>query len=396
MENVRTDGLLEKAIDILRDLVSFDTVSSSSNYDAISYVYDYFVGLGARAVIVQAKDQEKQNLWVTFGEGSDDGIVFSGHIDVVPVSGQKWQQNPFAMTREGDRLYGRGTTDMKGFLACVMAVASQIDIAALKRPVHVAVTFDEEIGCIGANELVDFLKEEGIRPAAFFVGEPTNMNVVDRHKGSAGFTTTVRGKAVHSSNMQLGLSAIQVAAELIGILTSIAAELRRGEGDDSYSYPYPSINVGVIRGGEVRNIVAPECSFDWDLRPIVPDHFTKVEHAFDAHVANKIAEAKEKGDLVPSVETVCVWNAPPLVADPQSIATAMALSLTGNNVTHALSFGTEAGIYQMAGIPAVVCGPGNIEQAHTPDEWIEVGELEACLAFLQRLTAAASRDVVTR
>ncbi|MBK3745513.1 M20 family metallopeptidase, partial [Paraburkholderia aspalathi] len=280
---------------------------------------------------------------------------------------------------------GRGTTDMKGFLACVMATASYIDASSLKHPIHIAVTFDEEIGCIGAEELVEFMRVQQINPAAIFVGEPTNMRVVDRHKGSIGFTTTVGGKAAHSSQPQEGISAIHAAAELISFLTLLGKDLTDAEMDDNFSYPYPSINVGVVHGGHVRNIVAPECSIEWELRPILPDQLTKVRKAFDARVAETLTIAAQSGGPMPSIKTECVWTVPPLVADPQSLATSVALQILNQNQTQAVSYGTEAGIYQQAGHPTVVCGPGNIDQAHKPDEWIAIEELSTCLNFLRLL-----------
>jgi acetylornithine deacetylase len=383
--------LVATAIDILSRLVSFETVSSASNYEAVEFIADHFEGLGATVTRLQSPNQQKQNLWVTFGCGSEDGYVLSGHIDVVPVSGQEWVRAPFAVTREGDKLYGRGTTDMKGFVACVMAAASRIDASALVRPIHVAITFDEEVGCIGARELVDFMKEANVRPAAIFVGEPTQMAVVDRHKGSVGFTTQIGGKAAHSSQVHLGLSAIQIAAELIGFLTSLGEEQTNGPADAGFPYPYPSINVGVIRGGHVRNIVAPECAFDWEMRPILPSQLVAMRSAFDTYVAEMLSTRAKNGDMVPEIDTHCVWDSPPLVADPQSAATSVALQVLGHNHTLGVSYGTEAGIYQEAGHATVVCGPGNIEQAHTADEWIEVNQLEVCLTFLERLMNQSTR-----
>jgi acetylornithine deacetylase len=380
-----SSNLVAKAIDILAELVSFESVSSASNRDVISYIAEYFSGLGASVIRIPSLDQEKDNLWVTFGDGSKGGYVLSGHIDVVPVAGQNWARPPFKLTREADKVYGRGTTDMKGFVACVMAAASRIDASALARPIHVAITFDEEIGCIGARELVAFMKEADLEPSAFFVGEPTKMAVVDRHKGSVGFTTEIGGKAAHSSQVHLGLSAIQIAAELIGFLTSLASDQKNGPVDVDFPYPYPSINVGAIRGGDVRNIVAPTCVLDWEMRPILPSQSTAMRNAFDNHVRAKLAARQKSGELVPVIETHCVWESPPLVTDRESVATSVALQVLGHNQTLAVSYGTEAGIYQEAGYPTVVCGPGDIQQAHTADEWIAVDQLEACVFFLDRL-----------
>jgi acetylornithine deacetylase len=387
----RDAPVVDAAIDILAHLVSFETVSSRSNNDAIAYIADYFKAIGACVTVIPAKGQDKRNLWVTLGEGSRDGLVLSGHVDVVPTDGQQWTRPPFALTREGDRLYGRGSTDMKGFLACAMAVAARLDISALSRPVHVAVTFDEEVGCIGAHELVAFMAEHDIRPAAIFVGEPTSFTVVDRHKGSVGFTTDIVGQAAHSSQVHLGVSAIGIAADLIGFLGALAEEQKKLPVDEAFPYPYPSINVGTVHGGYVRNIVAPECELQWEMRPILPGQLTAMRSAFDAHMEQILARYAKEGSAIPAITTRCVWDSPPLVSDPKSVATAMALQATGHNHTRGVSYGTEAGIYQQAGHPTVVCGPGDIQQAHTADEWIGIGQIEACVTFLTRLIASNVR-----
>ena len=380
----------EAAITILERLVGFASVTSVSNHAAIDYVAAYFEGLGASVRRLQSSRFDKENLWVTFGQGSVGGIVLCGHIDVVPVAGQHWTRPPFTLTREAGRLCGRGTTDMKGFLACVMAAAARIDPATLARPIHVAVTFDEEVGCVGARELVEFMDKAAIRPAAMLVGEPTGMAVVDRHKGSVGFTTTVVGCSAHSSQVQLGFSAIALAAELVGFLVTLGKSQMQASADPSFPYPFPSINVGTIGGGEVRNIVAPACTFDWEIRPILPAQLTTLRAAFAAHVEDRIAGFRHGGGFVPTIATQCVYDTPPLVAD-RGAASSLAMELMASNETSAVSYGTEAGLYQEAGHSVVVCGPGHIEQAHTPDEWIAIDQIEACLALLDRLIDHCAR-----
>ena len=387
----RADGPTEAAIEILGRLVAFESVTSTSNHDAVAYIASYFEGLGASVQQLQSPRFDKENLWVTFGEGTTGGVVLSGHIDVVPVTGQDWIRPPFALTREAGRLYGRGTADMKGFVACVMAAASRIDASALVRPIHVAITFDEEVGCLGARELVDFMGAAALRPAAIVVGEPTMMAVVDRHKGSVGFTTEIVGRSAHSSQVHLGFSAIELAAELVGVLAKLGADQKQGHPDPSFSYPFPSISVGTIRGGQVRNIVAPTCVFDWEIRPILPTQLAAIREAFDAYVGDKIARLRQGGGFVPIIETRCVYDSPPLVADPRSGAVGLALKLLERNETTAVSYGTEAGLYQNAGYPVVVCGPGDIQQAHTPDEWIAIDQIEDCITFLARLVDHCGR-----
>ncbi|WP_158515779.1 acetylornithine deacetylase [Pararhizobium polonicum] len=379
------DTLLETAIAVLDKLVSFPSISSVSNRDVVDYICEYLSGFGATIERLPSPEQEKDNLWISFGEGSEGGLVLSGHIDVVPVTGQEWTRPPFSLTREGGKVYGRGTTDMKGFVACAMAAATLFQHGSLRHPVHLAITFDEEVGCLGARELVEFLKQRGIRPAAIFVGEPTSMAVVDRHKGSVGFTTEIVGKAAHSSQVHLGQSAIQIAGELIGALTSLGAHQATKQADEAFPYAYPSINVGAITGGQVRNIVAANCAFDWEIRPILPGQLVDIRQAFECHVSEKLETYRASGHLVPSIVTRLVYDTPPLVGDPQSQATALAMKFAGQNRALAVSYGTEAGIYQEAGFVTVVCGPGDIQQAHAPDEWIEIDQLHRCLDFMERL-----------
>ena len=382
----------EAAIAILGSLVGFESVTAAPNHDVIASIAAHFEGLGAAVRRLQSPRFDKENLWVTFGEERPGGIVLSGHIDVVPVTGQVWTHAPFALTREAGRLYGRGTTDMKGFLACVMAATASIKPSELTRPIHVAITFDEEVGCLGARELVEFMDKAAIRPKAMLVGEPTKMAVVDRHKGSVGFTTTITGRSAHSSQVHLGFSAIALAAELVGVLVALGtAQTQGAAADPSFPYPFPSINVGTIRGGEVRNIVAPTCAFDWEIRPILAAQLATIRQAFEAHVEDRLAGLRQAGGFVPLIETRCVYDTAPLVADRQAAAAGLALQLMEINETAAVSYGTEAGLYQEAGHSVVVCGPGDIQQAHTPDEWIAVDQIEACMAFLGRVVDHCTR-----
>lgn len=376
--------LTDQVLEVLGRLVAFPSVSSSGNADVIAYIADYFVRLGASVRRLPGKQAGKENLWVTFGPQTDGGVVLSGHIDVVPVAGQDWRHPPFALTRVHDKVFGRGSTDMKGFIACVMQACARLDAERLRQPVHVAITFDEEVGCHGARELVSFLKAEKIRPAAVIVGEPTGMNVVDRHKGSVGFTTEVTGQAAHSSQIHLGLNAIQVAAGLIGFLASLGEAQKAGAADQAFPYPYPSINVGAVRGGSVRNIVAPTCSFDWEVRPILPGQLDTIRGAFAQH-SREVVAGSGKGGLAPAIVTELAYDTPPLIADPSSEARSLAMRISGRNRTMAVSYGTEAGIYQEAGYATVVCGPGDIQQAHAADEWIAIDQLDQCVSFLRRL-----------
>jgi acetylornithine deacetylase len=371
--------------DVLARLVSFDTTSRDSNIPLIAWVENYLDQFNVPHFRVDYEDGHKTNLFATIGPDVGGGIVLSGHTDVVPVDGQDWHTDPFMLTEKDGLLYGRGSSDMKGFLAVALALVPEFVKLNLRVPIHLAFSCDEEVGCKGVRPLVDFLRTHAKKPGAAIIGEPTLMKVVNGHKSAVRFSTEVTGHESHSALTDKGVNAIMVAGEIIHEISQLRQELIAiGDATNSYDPPYSTIHIGVISGGTANNIVPKTCSFNWETRLLptadanyVPDRITaltrKLEPAMKA-VSPDAGIAFEQANAVPG-----------LAAEKDSPAEQLALQCSHSNSTHTVSYCTEAGLFQQAGIPAVVCGPGSIEQAHKPDEFIAVSELRACEVFLRRL-----------
>ena len=384
---------------MLGRLVGFPTVSADSNRALIEFIADYLSGYGIQADVAITPDGQKADLFATIGPMTEGGIVLSGHSDVVPVTDQDWTSDPFTMAERDGRLFGRGTTDMKGFIAVALALVPEWVERGLKVPFHLAFSYDEEVGCLGAPGLVRRLCERVPRPHAAIIGEPTEHKVVGAHKGISAFTTTVTGKPAHSSDPREGVNANVAAARCVQFLDELQAEFREaaaGGGATAFGSefdpPYSTFNIGLLDGGSAVNIIAAKCKLVWECRAIAGTDAEEARRRLDEFVAANInppmkAKAPETG-----VVTELLVSAPPLVADENSPAIALAMQLTGENRPQAVPFATEAGIFQDAGIPAVVCGPGSVRQAHQPDEFIALGELDECAAFLRRLADWACDD----
>jgi len=373
---------------LLGRLVAFDTTSRNSNLELIDFVAAFLARHGIPSRLIRDETGAKANLVATIGPEGPGGIVLSGHTDVVPVDGQPWTSDPWTMVERDGRLYGRGTADMKAFSAVALAMVPAFVAAKPKIPIHLALSYDEEIGCFGVPGIIDFMKKAGIRPRAIVVGEPTSMRVVNAHKGIQAFRTTVTGKEAHSSATHIGVSAIAVAAELIAELNRIADDLRRAADPKSrFDPPYTTIQIGVIQGGTAANIIPRECAFKWEYREIPGEDVAKIMSRFEARAAQLRAEMQRRApeaDILTELGPRLV----PLVPEPGSPAETLALALARQNATHAVSYGTEAGAFQAdLETPVVVCGPGDILQAHAPDEFIAVDQIEECVAFMRRLLA---------
>lgn len=385
-----SDAALDRAIALLDRLVSFDTESSKTNLPLIDFVEDYLLGLGARFVRIPNEEGDKAALFVTFGPDIDGGVVLSGHTDVVPVVGQKWTTPPFVLRREGDKLFGRGTCDMKGFDAICLAMAPEFLAAPLKKPVHILLSYDEETTCAGCLDAIARFGADLPRPALALIGEPTMMQVADAHKSIATYRTTVIGHEAHSSKPWLGVSAVHVACELVAALEQIGDELR-SEVDvlGRFEPAFSTIHVGMISGGTARNIMARHCEFYWEFRglPHVPQ-----DTALKLFEARCAALAAERFGGFPNahIETITEIQAPGLRAESDSIAATLALSLSQANHSIAVPYATEAGQFQQGGLPSVICGPGSIDQAHQPDEFVEIAQLAEGLEFLRRLATKLS------
>lgn len=377
--------LYPAARELLTKLVSFDTTSRDSNLALIGWVEDYLDGLGVPHRRVPNADGTKSNLLATIGPPVEGGVVLSGHTDVVPVDGQPWDTDPFVLTERDGRLYGRGTCDMKGFLALALAAAPEL-AASAKRPAHLAFSYDEEIGCLGAPALIEVIRRELPAPAAVVVGEPTDMVAVNGHKGIATFHVTVTGREAHSSQTHLGVSAVMAAARLMNFLVDLGERLER-EADPAspFSPKGATLTIGLVEGGTAHNILARECRFVFDLRcpaPLTPEAavapFLAEAQAMDRALK---ARAPEAGVVV-EMHT----NVPPFAPEPGGAAEALARRLAGDNgPPRVVAYAAEAGQFQGAGFSTVICGPGSIDQAHQPNEFVEVSQMQRGAQFMRRL-----------
>lgn len=371
--------------DILERLVGFDTTSHKTNIPLILYVEDFLRGHGVASYLVPTEDGQKASLFATIGPEDVPGVALSGHTDVVPVDGQAWDSDPFALTLRDGRYYGRGTADMKGFLACVLAAVPRFKAAKLKMPVHIAFSYDEEVGCTGVRPMIAEMGTTLPLPRVVIVGEPTDMRVVDAHKGPVRWQVDIAGRAAHSSMAHLGVNAITAAGQIVAELARIEAELAARTPDRRFEPPYPTLQVTTIEGGTASNIVPVSCRFGFEIRSMPGLDIGAIEDRLRAYIATAClpgmqAVAPEAGITLTRTNSV-----PPFGTPAGSEAVALALALAGQNETFAVSYATEAGLFQDAGAPSVVCGPGNIAQAHTANEWIAVSELEKCSQFIDKL-----------
>ncbi|HEX3181684.1 MAG TPA: acetylornithine deacetylase [Beijerinckiaceae bacterium] len=381
---------LSRALPLIERLVGFDTESSKSNLPLIEFVEDYLGKLDVPFVRVPNPEGNKAAIFATVGPMNDGGIVLSGHTDVVPVAGQSWSSDPFSVRRDGARLYGRGTCDMKGFDATCLAMVPEFLRAELKRPVHLLFSYDEEVTCEGPLETIRRFGADLPIPGAVIVGEPTNMEVADTHKSVSTYHTHVRGHEAHSSKPFLGVSAVHVGCDLVAELTKIGEDFARaGDPSGRFEPAYSTVHVGTIAGGTARNILAKDCKFHWEFRGLPGVPLRAALERFDAYV-EEVRATRLKGFPDTFIETKIEVEVPGLAADAGSPAEALALRLTRSNKTIAVPFATEAGQFQNAGIPTIVCGPGNVNQAHQPDEFIEIAEIEKCIGFLRALAESLS------
>lgn len=375
------------SIEFLDKLISFDTTSSKSNMGLINYVEEYLLSFGIKSQIIRDKHEDKANLHAIIGPKDISGIMLSGHTDVVPVAGQSWSTDPFQMEEKEGKLYGRGSCDMKGFIACVLAKVPEFVNSNLKEPIHLAFSYDEETGCTGVHSLVDVVKDLVVKPRACIVGEPTSMKVVNSHKGIRHLLTKVYGHENHSST-DSGVNAISYAAKIVGFIDKMQEEMRsRPALVEGFDPPYATVHAGRIQGGVAANVTPNYCEIEWDYRPIPGTDEDEVFNRYEAFINEVILpkmrkQSEEYGD----VKTDYLAKVPCLFPETGSEAEALVKHLAEQNSTHVVSYGTEAGIFhQKGGVPAVVCGPGSILQAHKADEYVDISELKACDKFLNRL-----------
>lgn len=378
------------AEDMLRRLVAFDTTSARSNMALIDHVREYLEGHGIASRLTYDDDGKKANLLATIGPAVEGGYVLSGHTDVVPVEGQPWDSDPFTLTERGGKLHARGTCDMKGFIALCLALVPEMLARPLKVPIHFAFSYDEEVGCLGAPHLIAELGRRFRKPALAIVGEPTELKLGTRHKGCYSFETEIIGRDAHSSQTHKGANAIVAAAAIVGELDRIAEELKHSAFNDAnFEPPYPTINVGRIDGGTAVNIIARHCAVHWDFRATPGAHpnlvLPKLEMFIDDVVLPRLRRVAPEADVTTRPRA----HVPPLADEPGGAAESLVKFLTGANQTIGLAFATEAGQFQAAGLSAIVCGPGSILQAHQPDEFIELSQMQLGEEFLRKLIAWA-------
>jgi acetylornithine deacetylase len=375
--------------DLIRRLVAFPTVSRDSNLELIEFVREYVERQGATTTLTFDDDRRKANLFATFaardGNATEGGIVLSGHTDVVPVDGQPWDTDPFEVVHKDGRLYGRGVTDMKSFSAIGLAFVPRILKRGLARPLHFALSYDEEIGCIGVRRLVSDLTTRGIRPRGCIVGEPTGMELVVAHKGKMSWRCRIRGREAHSSLTPRGVNAVQIACEIVAYIAARARDFRdAGRHDAAYDVPFTTAHVGIIRGGTALNIVPRDCVFEFEIRHLPfddPQAFFDDVRAY----AMRFVPQMHAVDPATFIEFDHLSTLPGFDTQDGSPITALGKACNGTHACGKVSFGSEASLFHNANVPTVLCGPGHIEQAHQPNEWVGLDQLARCEAFMERL-----------
>ena len=381
-----------KAIELLKALVGFDTTSYNSNLNLIDFIQSYLLSYGVESTLIHDESGKKANLYATIGRTDVGGVMLSGHTDVVPVEGQEWNSDPFSLKEFDGNLYGRGSADMKGFIALALSRIPEMVSNELKQPIHLAFSYDEEIGCVGVQRMLDLLEHQPIKPSCCIIGEPTSMEVVIGHKGKHASRVKVKGHACHSGQSPFGVNAIDFAAELIVYIRKLAREkAKKGPFDMDYEVPYSTLHTGVIKGGTALNIVPNFCQFDFEIRHLFeenPQHLLdKIETYSKENLESEMHLIDPQAGF--SFETLAAY--PGLLTDPDIEFVAYVKKLLDNDAHSKVIFGTEGGLFQKRlGIPTLVCGPGNINQAHKANEFISLKQLQQGGSFLDRLIMSLS------
>lgn len=371
---------------MIRTLVGFDTTSRESNLALIEWVRDYLAGHGVASELFFDEERRKANLFATIGPEDRGGIALSGHTDVVPVDGQDWSTDPFALAEKNGRLYGRGTADMKSFIAVALALVPEFLGRELATPIHLALSYDEEVGCLGVRRMIAALEGRPDKPLLCIVGEPTEMKPVIGHKGKRSLRCHVHGYECHSALAHEGVNAVEAAAEIVAYLKSMARRFRdEGPYDPDFVPPYTTVHTGRISGGTALNIVPKDCRFDFEFRFLPGADPEALVDEIVRFASTRVEPEMKSVRPETGIRFEELTSFPGLAIGAEEEITQLVLALTGANATGKVSFGTEAGLYQQSGIPTVVCGPGSIEQAHKPDEFISLEQVRACEGFLRRL-----------
>ena len=375
---------MSRSRDLLETLVGFDTTSRESNLQLIEYVHDYLAGLGVTSELVYNAQRSKANLFASIGPVELPGIVLSGHTDVVPVDGQPWSLPPFTLTERDGKLFGRGTADMKGYIACVLALVPALVKAPLRLPVHIALSYDEEVGCLGVRSLLAVLEQRSVKPMLCIIGEPTELKPVLGHKGKLAMRCDVQGQACHSAYAPSGVNAIEHAAELIGELGRIGQRLRARQ-DPRFDPPFSTVQTGMINGGKALNIVPADCRFDFEVRALPSMDPGEVAEELQAYARQQVLPRMQAVSAQSAIHFTELSAYPGLVTDERSQAAQLIATFCDSQAFGTVAFGTEGGLFDAVGIPTVVCGPGSMDQGHKPDEFVSLEQLDGCDAMLQRL-----------
>ncbi|WP_460126156.1 acetylornithine deacetylase [Pseudomonas sp. S2_C03] len=372
--------------DLLQTLVAFDTTSRESNLQLIEFVRDYLAGFDVTCELIYNESRSKANLFASIGPVDVPGIVLSGHTDVVPVDGQPWTVPPFELTELDGKLYGRGTADMKGYIACVLALVPALVNATLRRPVHIALSYDEEVGCLGVRSLLAELQQRPVKPLLCIIGEPTELKPVLGHKGKLAMRCDIHGHACHSAYAPQGVNAIEYAAELIGELGRIGQRLKAPERHDTrFDPPFSTVQTGVIAGGKALNIVPADCRFDFEVRALPAQDPNEVAQALKTYAEQQVLPRMRAVSEQSEIRFSELSAYPGLATDVHSEAAELIAAFCGSQDFGTVAFGTEGGLFDAAGIPTVVCGPGSMDQGHKPDEFVSVEQLERCDEMLLRM-----------
>lgn len=371
---------------LLERLVAFDTTSRESNLALIDFVWHYLTDLGVNCELIHNAGRSKANLYARLGPAGSGGILLSGHSDVVPVDGQNWSVPPFALSERDGKLYGRGTADMKGFIACMLAAVPHFLAQPLAQPLHLAISYDEEVGCLGVRTLLDVLASRPEKPDLCLIGEPTELQPVLGHKGKLAVRCEVQGAACHSAYAPQGVNAIQYAAKLIHRLTAIGEVFAAPERQDTrFDPPFTTVQTGLIQGGRALNIVPAECTFDFEVRTLPQDDAQQVAEELERYAQRELLPQMRAVNSYTEIRFYPLSSYPGLYTAAQSAAAQLLAHLTGSEAFSTVAFGTEGGLFHQAGIPSVICGPGSMAQGHKPDEFITIEQLDACDAMLRRL-----------
>jgi acetylornithine deacetylase len=382
-------GVSPAARAMIERLIAFNTVSRDSNLGLIEWVRDYLHGHGAKTRLTHDATGKKANLFATLGDSPKPGLILSGHTDVVPVDGQNWDTDPFVAVERDGKLFARGSADMKGFIGIILTQAPKfvaaLNSGRLDAPLHYALSYDEEVGCLGVRGLIRDLEENGIRPAGCVVGEPTSMQPIIAHKGTHRFRCAVRGREAHSSYVTYGVNAIEYAARLVVYIRQIADRLAQIEKRDyGFTVPYSTLSTGLIRGGIAANVVPKDCEFTFDMRTL-PDASPDALHQEIRAYAEALAREMQAIDPQSGIDLVWASQTVGLAASETDAIVRWAMQLSNNSTVGKVSYGTEAGLFQKMGVPSVICGPGDIAEAHRPNEFVALDQLAQCETFMNRI-----------